>query len=133
MIDLILRLGPLPAGEIARHTGLATASVTGLIDGLERKGFVQRRRDARDRRRVIVEPVMEKIEALAPCFAMFRQLTGELLDAYSEEEIEIILDVMARVTDFMRRATERLRANDASLAEELAPLRLLPDADAPRD
>jgi hypothetical protein len=30
----------MSAGEIARHAGLATASVTNLVDRLERKGFV---------------------------------------------------------------------------------------------
>jgi DNA-binding MarR family transcriptional regulator len=36
---LILSGGPLTAGEIAKHTGLTTASVTSLIDRLEAKGF----------------------------------------------------------------------------------------------
>jgi DNA-binding MarR family transcriptional regulator len=109
-LDLLTRLGPLTAGEIARHTGLATASVTSLIDGLERKGFARRRRDEEDRRRVIVEPVMEKIEAFGPYFAVFSELTTELIEAYTEAEIELILDVMARVTSFMQRATERLQS-----------------------
>src|SRR5215831_10305891 len=39
------RLGALTAGEIAQHTGLATASVTSLIDRLEKRGFVRRTRD----------------------------------------------------------------------------------------
>src|SRR5690349_10099860 len=34
-IGLIDRLGPLSAGELSVHTGLATASVTSLIDRLE--------------------------------------------------------------------------------------------------
>jgi DNA-binding MarR family transcriptional regulator len=110
-LDLLSRLGPLTAGEVARHTGLATASVTSLIDSLERKEFVRRRRDALDRRRVIVEPVMEKIEAFALHMAVFSELTGELVDSYSEAEIALILDVMARVTAFMQRATERLQAD----------------------
>ena len=54
-ISVIDRLGPLSAGEIAAHTGLATASVTSLIDRLEAKGFARRVRDAQDRRRVFVE------------------------------------------------------------------------------
>src|SRR5262245_29131941 len=39
------RLGASTAGEIAHHTGLATASVTSLIDRLEMRGFVRRTRD----------------------------------------------------------------------------------------
>ena len=48
-IGILDRLGPLSAGEIAAHTGLATASVTSLIDRLEAKGFAQRVRDQKDR------------------------------------------------------------------------------------
>ena len=39
---------------IIAHPGLAAASVTDLIDRLERKQFAQSVRDAKDRRRVIV-------------------------------------------------------------------------------
>src|ERR671936_2889891 len=48
-LGILERLGPMSAGEIASHSGLATASVTNLIDRLERKGFVRRVRDVEDR------------------------------------------------------------------------------------
>ncbi|MGH7555374.1 MAG: MarR family transcriptional regulator, partial [Longimicrobiales bacterium] len=41
-LSVLERLGPMSAGDIARHSGLATASVTNLIDRLERKGFAHR-------------------------------------------------------------------------------------------
>lgn len=110
-LDLLARQGALTAGDIARQTGLASASVTSLIDNLERKGFVHRRRDDQDRRRVIVEPVMEKIKEFSPYFAVFGELTDELIANYDRVELELILDVMARVTAFMQRATERLRSD----------------------
>jgi len=54
-LDLLERHGPLTAGELARHSGLAPASVTGLINRLERKGFARRVRNPNDRRSVLVE------------------------------------------------------------------------------
>jgi hypothetical protein len=36
-IDTLIRLGPVTAGELAGYTGLATASVTSLIDRLEKR------------------------------------------------------------------------------------------------
>ena len=129
MLDLLVRHGPSTAGEIARYTGLATASVTGLVDGLERKGFVSRRRDTGDRRRVIVEPVMERIEAMAPCFAMFRELTGELLETYDDEEMELILSVMERVTRFMREATARMTNQPVGDLELSGPVRAVDRVD----
>src|SRR5512138_3089279 len=53
-LDLILMKGPSTAGEIARHTGLTSGAVTGLIDRLERQGLVERAADPDDRRKVLV-------------------------------------------------------------------------------
>src|SRR5579862_3079248 len=54
--DILARTGPITAGELARRTGLTTGAITGVIDRLEKAGFVRRVRDENDRRRVIVEP-----------------------------------------------------------------------------
>jgi len=48
--------GPATPGWLAEMTGLTTGAVTGMIDRLERAGYVRREPDARDRRRVIVTP-----------------------------------------------------------------------------
>jgi hypothetical protein len=55
------RFGPMSAGEIAKWTGFTAASVTDLVDRLERKGFVRRASDPADRRRVMIEPVAQKV------------------------------------------------------------------------
>lgn len=47
--------GPRSAGELSKATGLSLGAVTELIDRLERRKFVRRRRDEADRRRVLVE------------------------------------------------------------------------------
>src|SRR5882724_12413742 len=62
-LGILERLGAMSAGDLARHSGLATASVTNLIDRLEEKGFARRVRDAKDRRRVLVETVQDRISA----------------------------------------------------------------------
>jgi hypothetical protein len=48
--------GPATAGWLAEMTGLTTGAVTGMIDRLERAGYVRREPDPHDRRRVIVTP-----------------------------------------------------------------------------
>jgi len=57
--------GPLTPGRLAALTGLTTGSVTGVIDRLERGGFVSRERDGTDRRKVRVVPVPEAAARLA--------------------------------------------------------------------
>ena len=53
-LNILALRGQLTAGELARATGLTTASITGVLDRLEEAGFVRRERDAHDRRRVVV-------------------------------------------------------------------------------
>src|SRR6516164_9446091 len=57
--DILLRAGPITAGELAQRTGLTTGAITGVIDRLEKAGFVRRVRDPGDRRRVVVVPLPE--------------------------------------------------------------------------
>ena len=46
--------GPLTVGEAARHFQRAQSVVSELVDRLAAEGFVERMRDERDRRRVLV-------------------------------------------------------------------------------
>jgi DNA-binding MarR family transcriptional regulator len=52
----MLALGrkPLFMGDAAEALESTSANVTGLIDGLEKKGFVERRRSRQDRRSIEV-------------------------------------------------------------------------------
>jgi DNA-binding Lrp family transcriptional regulator len=52
--------GPATPGRLAKMTGLSTGAVTGVVDRLERAGYVTRARDPTDRRRVIVEPDLKR-------------------------------------------------------------------------
>src|ERR1700756_340563 len=53
-LNILTLRGHMTAGELARATGLTTASITGVLDRLEDGGFVRREKDPKDRRRVIV-------------------------------------------------------------------------------
>jgi DNA-binding MarR family transcriptional regulator len=108
-LSILERLGAMTAGEIARHSGLATASVTNLIDRLERKGFVRRVPDSRDRRRVMVEPIVDRVTAARELFESARRTLARLFDQYSDRDLVVI-------ADFLRRNAERLRAETSKLA-----------------
>lgn len=110
-MDILTRHGALTAGELAVHTGLATASITALTDRLEAKGLVRRVRDPGDRRRVIVEPVAEKIAGAGAFFGAIRNAFEAVVADYSDEQLATILD-------FMRRSTERTREITAALTRK---------------
>ena len=111
-LSVLDRLGPMSAGEIAEHTGLATASVTNLIDRLESKGFVRRVRDEKDRRRVLVEPVADWVEANRPLFAPMLQSLARLLDRYSNQELQVIVDFLSRNAERLRADTKKLQSKE---------------------
>jgi DNA-binding transcriptional ArsR family regulator len=91
-MDILSRAGPLTAGQLAEHTGLTTGAVTGLIDRLEGAGFVRRARDPDDRRKVIVEPILEVLHGLiGPIFMEMGRAVGELYASYGESERQILL------------------------------------------
>ncbi|WP_198654735.1 MarR family winged helix-turn-helix transcriptional regulator [Nocardia aurea] len=110
-LDLLQRLGPLTAGEISQHTGLAPASVSGLIDRLERKWLVRRVRDAKDRRRVIVEINFERLAGFAELFEPLVRGLAELYEGYTDEQLELVLDFLTRATATQRAATAMLTAD----------------------
>lgn len=107
-LDILNQLGPLTAGAIAEQTGLATPSVTALIDRLEKKGFVQRVRDPEDRRRVIVTLNPQRFAELYALFGAFVHSMDEMLSPFSEEQLRVILDYLQRSTQFIREETNKM-------------------------
>lgn len=98
-MEVLGRVGPLTAGRIAAHTGLAPTSVTSLIDRLEKKRFVRRVRDPEDRRRVVVELRASSAGRLGAVFEPIAAATSGLLATYSNEELATIADFLTRSAD----------------------------------
>jgi DNA-binding MarR family transcriptional regulator len=107
---ILMRSGPITAGELAQHTGLTTGAITGVIDRLEKAGFVRRTKDANDRRRVIIEPILKQIErAIGPLFESMAQSAAELCASYSTDELAVIRDFTVRSRHMAIEETRKLR------------------------
>ena len=108
-LDLLERSGPLTAGELARQSGLAPASVIALINRLEAKGFARRVQNPSDRRSVLVEVDAERLYAtVAPLFADWVGSLQELYAGYTDEQLEVILHFLTEAARRQREATARL-------------------------
>lgn len=112
-LDLIRQYGAMPAGRIAELTGLTTGAVTGIIDRLEKAGYVRRANDPKDRRRTIVEPIRNKkrerkIEAI---FIPFHERMHKLLSSYSDSELDFLLDVLTKSIEQTREESIKLRTS----------------------
>ena len=103
--DLILRNGPLTAGEIAQATGLTSGSVTALIGRLESGGFVQRVRDGSDRRQVFVYADPARTTKAAPVMARFMADVAALNAGYDDAELKLLSGYLKKVTALAEQAT----------------------------
>ena len=112
-LDLIRQYGAMPAGRLAELTGLTTGAVTGIIDRLEKVGYVRRTNDPKDRRRTIIELVRNKkwerkIEAI---FIPFHERMRKLLSSYSDSELAFLLDVLTKSIELTREESKKLRTS----------------------
>ena len=96
---LLLLHGPAPAGRLAELTGLTTGAVTGVIDRLEKGGFVRREVDPTDRRKVIVVPDAGRVDRnLFPHFpSLKRAAAQQFYDDFSIAELERIKEFLSRL------------------------------------
>jgi DNA-binding MarR family transcriptional regulator len=98
-LDLALLSGGATAGEIARATGLTTGAITGVIDRLERAGYVRREKDPSDRRKVIVRARPAMTRRIAPLYDSLQREMTALWSRYSDSELTLILDFLVRSCD----------------------------------
>jgi DNA-binding MarR family transcriptional regulator len=97
------------AGRLAEITGLTTGAVTGVIDRLERAGYVKRVPDPNDRRRVVVEPIPEALTQTGAAFAPMLESSAAMLARYNTDELAMLTDYVTRSVPILREETLRLR------------------------
>jgi DNA-binding MarR family transcriptional regulator len=112
-LNILSFRGQMTAGELAKATGLTTASITGVADRLEEAGFVRRERDPKDRRRVVIRLVLEKgLAEVAPVFLPMVRDWQAMADRYTDDELRLIVDFYGRMEQVIRTHLARLRAPD---------------------
>jgi DNA-binding MarR family transcriptional regulator len=99
---------PLTAGQIAELSGLSTGAVTGVIDRLERAGFVRRVRDPHDRRKVLVEVSRGSLTRYGDAYdGLWSALDATLTD-YTADELAAIERWVGSLVTSLRTEAERL-------------------------
>lgn len=107
-LDLARSEESLTAGKLARITGLTTSATTTVLDRLERRGFVERRRDPSDRRKVVVVPVHDDGGPVAGIFADLHRWTVEFLDGYDDTQLELLAGFVATMNAESARRTAEI-------------------------
>ncbi len=110
-LDFIARQGPLSPSTLARRTGLHPATMTGILDRLEQRGWVARDRDASDRRAVVVRARRGRNAEIMRLYSGMNASMDRICAGYGETELELLADFLRRTASAGRSATDQLAAD----------------------
>ncbi|HEV2635008.1 MAG TPA: MarR family transcriptional regulator [Actinocrinis sp.] len=112
-LDIIVRDGPLSPTALARRTGVHLATMTGILDRLEKGGWITRDRVETDRRAVLVSAAPERQRSLFELYGGMNDSLDAILDDYSDEQIDVISGFLGRCAEAGQAATRDLAKDGA--------------------
>jgi DNA-binding MarR family transcriptional regulator len=107
-LDLIARHGPLSPSALAQRAGLHPATMTGILDRLERAGWIARDRDPSDRRAVLVRALRNRNPELMRLYSGMNSSMSDVCAGYGDAELETVADFLRRTVDAGQSATDKL-------------------------
>jgi len=95
--------GNVIPSEISNEVGISTARVAATLNSLESKGWITRKIDVNDRRRILVEMTPAGKEQVETHFQMIMKTTTNMLQYLGEQDAKEYVRIMARLAE---RSTE---------------------------
>ena len=119
-LDLITQCGPLSPSALARRAGLHPATMTGILDRLERGGWIDRSRDPSDRRGVAVQAARGRGAEVLRLYLVdsgMNTAMDQICADYEDEDLELLAGFLRRTAEASRTAAEKLTSStDAGAA-----------------
>ena len=115
-LDLITRYGPLSPSALARRAGLHPATMTGILDRLDRGGWIDRGRDPSDRRGVVVQAARGRGAEILRLYLVdsgMNTSVDQICGEYEENDLQLVEGFLRRTADAARTAAEKLTASAA--------------------
>jgi DNA-binding MarR family transcriptional regulator len=103
IMDAARRGEALTAGQLGEAVDLRSASVTALVDRLEKVGHVRRERDPEDRRRVALQISESAMAAGGEHFGGLARDLVAAMGAYSDDELAVVRRFLTEMTDVITR------------------------------
>jgi DNA-binding MarR family transcriptional regulator len=115
-LDVILRKGQMTAKSLSEEVRLTTGAITGIVDHLEKAGYVERIENPKDRRSVIISPVItqrELDEKLGGAMIAYRAAMSKLFGRYDAAQTAVIVDFLTEFVLVLKAQTSKLRDSPA--------------------
>ncbi|MCX4573005.1 MarR family transcriptional regulator [Streptomyces sp. NBC_01571] len=103
------------AGDLAEQARLTTGAMTGVLNRLEKAGYIRRQADPQDRRRVHVVMEESAQARILQVYGPFYERLGVLFADYTPDEIAVL-------TDWLTRAKTLLGDSLDEIGQEPSPL-----------
>ncbi|MDP5184710.1 MarR family transcriptional regulator [Blastococcus sp. BMG 814] len=99
VMDAARRGEALTAGRLGAAVELSSASVTALVDRMERAGHLRRVRDSEDRRRVTLQMSPESMAAGAEFFGGLQRDLLAAMEGFSDDELAVVRRFLSGMTE----------------------------------
>ncbi|MGH8926446.1 MAG: MarR family winged helix-turn-helix transcriptional regulator [Acidimicrobiia bacterium] len=109
VLDMIGREGAQAPRDVVASTGIHPATLTGILDRLEAGGWLTRRPDPADRRRLIVEAVTNRGAEVARLYTPMSKAIGRICADYTAGDLALIVEFLEKTADAGVTATSQIR------------------------
>ena len=98
-VEFLGRNGPHKMKDLAEHLGLAVSTTTALVDKLESKQVVQRTRNTRDRRVVMVSLTGNGDRDYRRTLKAYMDFCRQVLQSIDPDDQDRLLNLLERIDD----------------------------------
>lgn len=101
ILQEVVQAGEVSVGEVAKAISLSQGTVTGILERMEKRGLVTRRRSNSDRRRVLVQATVAGDELMQTAPPIMQEAFVERFGALQDWEQAMILSALQRLVAIM--------------------------------
>lgn len=107
-LEILNRHKELSPGALAREAGLHPATMTGILDRLEKGGWIERSRDTTDRRAVVVRNRRERGAEMLRMYSGMNDAVQAICQDYDEDQLDAIVSFLHKTYEAGRTAADDL-------------------------